>query len=617
MSKEYWEMSFDLNTLEHLGVKLYTQYPPMIAELVSNSWDAYADNVKIKLYDHGKKKIIVEDDGESMNAEELNTCFLAIGRNRRTHVKDTRTKKRQVMGKKGIGKLSMFGIAEKITVKTVKDGLKNSFLMDYPKMKKSGNSYKPEPLEYSAATGSSNGTVIILEEIKRRTNFSPKDLATSLSKRFSIFDKINVEIYHNDNFVIKVENEDLYKGVTSQFKWSFPDDFIGLLDNIGYYKERDITGVILTSNTPLNKNLQGVTLLARGKLVQENAYFDDRSNDYFHSYLYGTLNVDFVDADDEIDNVSTDRKSLVWEGSELEELKSKLNDILKAVSNDWRKKRQAAKKDTFKKIHDVDVDKWLDGLNAAERPLAIKISDAVISNTSLDDVAAAKLFTFIQDAYSLQGFKDFAATLDSMDSLNEDVALKLINDWQFIEAKELAKIADGRISTINQFEKYIKNNVSETKVMQKFLEMFPWILDPRMTNFEREVTYSKWLKEKFPDDVLEGSNRRIDFICTNNNGIVHIIELKRPNIKIGMKEIEQISQYIEFITNKCPETVKEVKAILISENHNYGLGVKKLVESLRASGDFEIKSYSDLLDQARRYHSDFIDTYDELSELKI
>ena len=24
-----WKMSFDLNTLEHLGVKLYTQYPPL------------------------------------------------------------------------------------------------------------------------------------------------------------------------------------------------------------------------------------------------------------------------------------------------------------------------------------------------------------------------------------------------------------------------------------------------------------------------------------------------------------------------------------------------------------------------------------------------------------
>ena len=92
--------------------------------------------------------------------------------------------------------------------------------------------------------------------------------------------------------------------------------------------------------------------------------------------------------------------------------------------------------------------------------------------------------------------------------------------------------------------------------------------------------------------------------------------MKRPNIKISFKEIEQITQYKEFIKSKCPDTVDEVKTILISENHDYGLGVKTMVDSLRSSGDFEIKSYSDLLDQARRYHSDFIDTFDKLSEIK-
>ena len=81
----------------------------------------------------------------------------------------------------------------------------------------------------------------------------------------------------------------------------------------------------------------------------------------------------------------------------------------------------------------------------------------------------------------------------------------------------------------DRFEKYISANASETKIMQKFLEQFPWILDPRMTNFSREVTYSKWLHEHFPDDELETNNRRIDFLCSNNDGVVHIIELKRTN----------------------------------------------------------------------------------------
>lgn len=613
-----WEMRFDLNTVEHLGVKLYTQYPPMIAELISNSWDADATSIKIHLDDRGGKRIVVSDNGTSMDADEINSCFLTVGRNRRVENDSgvSAQKGRQVLGKKGIGKLSMFGIAETINVTTIKNGLKNSFSMNYSTMKKSKGSYSPDPIVFQQTTLEPDGTTIELIDIKRKSAFDPIALAGSLAKRFSIFDELSVYIIHNNNAQIKVENKSLFEGIDEQFKWNFPDDFSALLADLGYYKSKGISGTLHTSFTPLKKMHQGVTLLARKKLVQENAFFDDRSNDYFHSYLYGTLNVDFIDSDNDVDNVSTDRKSLVWEGEELEELRDKLNDILKCIAADWRKRRVEAKKSKFKLAHKLDIDDWIDNLTAAERPLARSISDSIINNTGLEEEKSAALLIHIQDAFSLQGFKDFAETLRNVGALDEGNAIKLLDDWQFIEAKEMAKLSDGRVSTIDQFSKYIKENASETKIMQKFLEKFPWILDPRMTNFEREVTYSHWLKEHFPEDKLEGSNKRIDFLCSNNNGIVHIIELKRPNIKIGMFEINQCMQYIEYIKRRLPDTVSKVKVILISENHKYDLGIETTINSLVKSQDFEIKSYSDLLAQARQYHKDFIDRYERILEIK-
>lgn len=617
-SSATWEMKFDLNTLEHLGVRLYTQYPPMIAELISNSWDADADNVSIDLFDTGSKKIVVKDDGDGMTKDELNAQFLLIGRNRR--VKEGRdtsnTKGRPVLGKKGIGKLSMFGIAQRITVSTIKNQLKNSFTMDYELMKKSSGIYNPVEVAVDEATDEPEGTTITLEQIKRKSKFRPVDLANSLARRFSIFDEINVKIRHNDVDAVDVQNKDPFADVDQQFVWDIPDSLDALVDDPKYFVEKGVCGKLKTARTPLKKNQQGVTLLARGKLVQENAYFDDRSNDYFHSYLYGTLNVDFIDEDNETDHVSTDRKSLVWEGAELELLRSKLNDILNAVSRDWRKKRQNSKKIEFKKRHGVDIEAWLTTLTPAESPLARKIANSVMNNTTLSDAQSIGLFGHIQDVFSLQGFKDFAARLDEIGVLDEGNAIKLLEDWQMIEAKELAKISEGRISTINQFEKYIMENASETKVMQKFLEQFPWILDPRMTSFSREVTYSAWLKEHFPDDKLETNNRRIDFLCSNNDGVLHVIELKRPNIKLGIGEIEQCTRYKEFMEDKCPDSIQSVRVILISENHKFGEGVKTIVEALRKNGDFEIKKYSDLLAQAKQYHMDFINKYDELLSMK-
>lgn len=137
------ELSFDINTINHLGVKLYSTIPPMLAELVSNAWDADAHNVWIRVSNEDKK-IEVTDDGVGMSFDELNDKFLKVGRNRRIELnEDTTADGRKVLGKKGLGKLSMFGIGPSITVSSVKDNMITSFKMDYDLISTEPN-YKPE-----------------------------------------------------------------------------------------------------------------------------------------------------------------------------------------------------------------------------------------------------------------------------------------------------------------------------------------------------------------------------------------------------------------------------------------------------------------------------------------
>jgi signal transduction histidine kinase len=69
-------MRFDPNTIEHLGVKMYSALPPIIAEIVSNSYDAEARKVDIFLDDtNSSKSITISDDGHGMNFSEINTKF--------------------------------------------------------------------------------------------------------------------------------------------------------------------------------------------------------------------------------------------------------------------------------------------------------------------------------------------------------------------------------------------------------------------------------------------------------------------------------------------------------------------------------------------------------------
>ena len=125
-------MSFDPKTIQHLGIRMYSTLPPVIAELIANSYDADAETVLITLLDSdGKKEIIVEDNGIGMTFTELNEKFLRIGRNRRDEEGIQKTSKgRKIIGKKGIGKLSFFGVAQEVEINTKKNGKQNSFVMN-------------------------------------------------------------------------------------------------------------------------------------------------------------------------------------------------------------------------------------------------------------------------------------------------------------------------------------------------------------------------------------------------------------------------------------------------------------------------------------------------------
>ncbi|QMU66634.1 MAG: hypothetical protein GKR88_03745 [Flavobacteriaceae bacterium] len=94
-------MKFDPRTIEHLGIQMYSTLPPVIAELVSNSYDAEAEEVTIHLFDEKEKEIIVEDNGHGMSFSEINDKFLLIGRNRRETESSQKSEnnKRYVIGK--------------------------------------------------------------------------------------------------------------------------------------------------------------------------------------------------------------------------------------------------------------------------------------------------------------------------------------------------------------------------------------------------------------------------------------------------------------------------------------------------------------------------------------
>ena len=329
--------------------------------------------------------------------------------------------------------------------------------------------------------------------------------------------------------------------------------------------------------------------------------------------ITGFFNIDFIDDSDEEDYISTARQSILWEENESTiQLKHDLNKLISKISSLWRENRRKKKEEL------ITLDEsFFKGLTPTEISSIKKVKDTLLTNsTETDDIESIKrVLDNLKNLYKFESFQSYIENLKE-ENLTVDEVEKITSDWEYIEAKELAKVAVGRIKAIEQFEKYVNGNESESKVIQPFLEKFPWILDPRITTFEREKTYSSILKSKFPDETLEGSNRRIDFLCNLVNGELIIIELKRPRIKISFKEIRQARDYERFLLKNHKESIANgVKTFLISDSFEMDEETKDFYSSLEATNKLCIKSYSDLLQQAKQYNKDYITRYKEIESI--
>lgn len=378
------KLQFDIHTIEHLGVQMYKTLPPVLSELISNSYDADASCVTIIFDDsYDYKSIIVTDDGYGMTFDELNNSFLKIGRNRRKHSSDITPKGRKVTGRKGLGKLAIFGIANEIEVQTVKDNIKNVFIMNLTDILSTDKEYNPKIIIQNEKVDVPSGTTIILRDIQRKSSFDVENLKESISKRFNFEDKnFYIELQKNDAQPQIITTETKWEYIVPQFQWVFPEDDISV-DN--YAINKGITGKIISTEKPLGEHQNGIFLYARGKLVNSNDFFGLKTTTSFaYNYFTGFLNVDFID-DFEKDMVTTNRDGLTWENEELSALKTWLKEQLFNISRDWRLKREKLKTKEINKSTGINLNEWVNTMPTKLQTDVNSLVNIIIHDEDIDE----------------------------------------------------------------------------------------------------------------------------------------------------------------------------------------------------------------------------------------
>ena len=184
--------TIDAELLRELGERLVGKPHIVLAELVKNSYDADATEVTIN-FSPNKDLIEIRDDGHGMTYEQFKNFWMRIGT---THKKEKRSRNlgRLMTGSKGVGRLAVQFLANKLTIVTTpadknSKGLeihidwkkaietKPAETKELTKVKVTYNEFDRNPSD----TRNSQGTSIILEELKDEwTEDSVKDLASEL-----------------------------------------------------------------------------------------------------------------------------------------------------------------------------------------------------------------------------------------------------------------------------------------------------------------------------------------------------------------------------------------------------------------------------------------------------
>lgn len=383
------QLRFDPRTIEHLGIKMYSRLPFALAELVANAYDAGAEQVCIDLCDSNPeaKMITITDDGDGMSFQEVQEKFLVIGRKRRdSDTSRENSKGRKITGKKGVGKLALFGIGKTIIIETTKkeEVDRTRFTMDWDKiLGESSGTYYPESAIIRKDNNEEHGTKITLLNLSRVTSFDLSSTAISLSKLFNWFDSdFSIYVSHNGQDTIKLSRELKYIGTNKEFEWDIAS--IAASIESDYEHKNDLNGKIISSKKPMKPDLRGITLYVNGRLANTPSYFGISEAGHTFSYLSGWIDADFLDEYDR-DLISTDRQSLSWDLQEAERLQQFLQKIIRFLVKDWSAKRKKAKEDSTSRRSGVNIREWYEKVPDEIQPKLSRVISAMSEKPELDD----------------------------------------------------------------------------------------------------------------------------------------------------------------------------------------------------------------------------------------
>lgn len=642
-------MTISLNALEHLGINLYSNIPAVLSEVVANAWDADAKKVSVTI-DKTEETIVIEDNGTGMDRDGVIDRFLTVGFRRRDELGETTAAGRKPMGRKGIGKLSIFSIAQIAEVYTTLKGERTAFRMDREVIRKAiagkGQvAYEPEEL-VEWPTNLKAGTRIVLSKIsKSLSGMTVEGLRRRVARRFSI-------IGPQHNFVVSVNGnpigpEDRAYHNALQYIWTYGDqsELVKLckhLDRDAEARLSKVTDQLQTAGISLSgwigtvlkpdqlkdeegDNLNRLAVFMRGKMAQEDMLDDFGQKEIYADYVIGELHCEQLDIDEMGDIATSSRQALKEDDPRFEALRKIILSELRYIAgrwSDWRRIDGAKVAATVPAVSD-----WLSGLTGDTKKKAerwIGRLNTIRSNDESDKKELLKASILAFESYRRK------EELDRLEDMKDESVEHILGIFRSIDDLELSyygQIVKLRIGIINTLQAKLKVDDKEL-VLRDYIYDHLWLLDPAWER-TKGSEHAETLVNKFLDDnsaKLKGKAKtaRIDIGYRTTGGKHVIVELKRASIAVPVDQlVAQIRVYRDGARKILEKTTYknwpiEIICLLGKPPPEWkdatGTGPAGVIASLKTV-DARIVFYDELLTNAQSAYADYLQEHVKVDKL--
>lgn len=597
------------NAVTHLGRNLYSTTPPALAELVANSYDAYATEVNIVL---SNDAISIIDNGKGLDFQEFESKYSRIGSIKQREEPFNGLAERKPMGKKGIGKLAAFSLGSRYTVysKTRDKDRWLVFTLQYQDMINS-ETYPVEveetdlPEKFAAYSGYQSGFIVDITDIRRKiTAATRENIKIQLSRRFYINQT-------KSSFLLKVDGEELkldsnsyydklqymvYFGYENEetLREKFPNVILEEYQQIDtikkYFCSQNIKGWIGTTYKPKDlKNNEGasfanIIILANGKIADEDILKSKPNARIANNYIVGEIEADeFIEKLN--DPITSSRQGLDDSISEVEELINYLDSVRKYVIERWDDMRQnnaiANLPERIK--NNPSYKDWLERLTDPQKKINNKLLDLLSSKLddeiSVDATAVDSMVTSISSVINNIEADDLIASFDkeSDAEVQFDLLFKLMDNISKTEDLNHSNLIRKRLSAIEELERLMSETNTPEKLFEEHLSDNPWLIMPYW-NIDRNLTdETDYLKNQryFRLDMDENNFRKnfLDILIrVAEETYPIIVELKKNTAvgyaKVGFTDIyNQVTNYRRAMIQNIPDlkdvNEKDIKVIFI------------------------------------------------------